>query len=204
VSLLLSSILAIQTEKGRIALVGCETDKPTSSGTATEITSLAQLVAKRLYDTLMPLNQNDRSPIRILVLYEKHEKYQEYEQLKRDILAVKHEIQVAEESQVKLKKGLFLNAHQNPTLMPLNQNDRSRGMSQKTETVKNHSRALKNPLINLNEEIQRLEELLKRKKFTSKKQSKHSDLAYCCHFRSVSYYIDTVFAIDIKVDFVAV
>jgi hypothetical protein len=35
-----------QTEQGRIALVGCETDKPTSSGTATEITSLAQLVAK--------------------------------------------------------------------------------------------------------------------------------------------------------------
>jgi hypothetical protein len=27
--------------------------------------------------------------------------------------------------------------------------------------------------------------------------------AYCCHFRSVSHYIDTVFAIDIKVDFVA-
>jgi hypothetical protein len=40
-----------QTEQGRIALVGCETDKPTSSGTAAEITSLAQLVAKRLYDS---------------------------------------------------------------------------------------------------------------------------------------------------------
>jgi hypothetical protein len=26
---------------------------------------------------------------------------------------------------------------------------------------------------------------------------------YCCHFRSVSHYIDTVFAIDIKADFVA-
>jgi hypothetical protein len=35
---------------------------------------------------------------------------------------------------------------------------------------------LKNPLINLNEEIQRLEELLKSKKFTSKKQSKHYEL----------------------------
>jgi hypothetical protein len=34
-----------------IALVGCETDKPTSSGTVAEITSLAQLVAKRLYDS---------------------------------------------------------------------------------------------------------------------------------------------------------
>jgi hypothetical protein len=32
---------------------------------------------KWLLATLMPLNQNDRSPIRILVLYEKHEKYQE-------------------------------------------------------------------------------------------------------------------------------
>jgi hypothetical protein len=32
-------------------LVGCETDKPSSSGTAAEITSLAQLVAKRLYDS---------------------------------------------------------------------------------------------------------------------------------------------------------
>jgi hypothetical protein len=32
---------------------------------------------------------------------------------------------------------------------------------------------LKNPLVNLNEEIQRLEELLKS---TSEKQSKHSDL----------------------------
>jgi hypothetical protein len=30
------------------------------------------------------------------------------------------------------------------------------GMSQKTETVKNHSEVLKNPLVNLNEEIQRL------------------------------------------------
>ncbi|VVH65268.1 hypothetical protein BSPLISOX_2435, partial [uncultured Gammaproteobacteria bacterium] len=40
-----------QTEQGRIALVGCETDKPSSSGTAAEITSLAQLVAKRLYDS---------------------------------------------------------------------------------------------------------------------------------------------------------
>jgi hypothetical protein len=40
-----------QTEQGRIALVGCETDKPTSSGTAAEITSLAQSVAKRLYDS---------------------------------------------------------------------------------------------------------------------------------------------------------
>ncbi|VVH55911.1 hypothetical protein BSPCLSOX_1186, partial [uncultured Gammaproteobacteria bacterium] len=47
------------------------------------------------------------------------------------------------------------------------------GMSQKTETVKSHSGVLKNPLINLNEEIQRLEELLKS---TSEKQSKHSDL----------------------------
>jgi hypothetical protein len=28
--------------------------------------------------------------------------------------------------------------------------------------------------------------------------------AYGCHFRSVSHYIDTVFAIDIKVNFVAV
>jgi hypothetical protein len=27
-----------QTEQGRIALVGCETDKPSSSGTAAEIT----------------------------------------------------------------------------------------------------------------------------------------------------------------------
>jgi hypothetical protein len=43
-------------------------------------------------------------------------------------------------------------------------------MSQKAETVKSHSGVLKNPLINLNEEIQRLEELLKRKKFISKKQ----------------------------------
>jgi hypothetical protein len=49
-------------------------------------------------------------------------------------------------------------------------------MSQKTETVKSHSGVLKNPLINLNEEIQRLEELLKSKKFTSKKQSKHYEL----------------------------
>jgi hypothetical protein len=40
-----------QTEQGRIALVGCETDKPSSSGTAAEITSLAQSVAKRLYDS---------------------------------------------------------------------------------------------------------------------------------------------------------
>ncbi|WP_139699172.1 C80 family cysteine peptidase, partial [bacterium endosymbiont of Bathymodiolus sp. 5 South] len=40
-----------QTDEGRIALVGCETDKPSSSGTAAEITSLAQLVAKRLYDS---------------------------------------------------------------------------------------------------------------------------------------------------------
>ncbi|VVH65482.1 hypothetical protein BSPLISOX_1238, partial [uncultured Gammaproteobacteria bacterium] len=47
------------------------------------------------------------------------------------------------------------------------------GMSQKTETVKNHSEVLKNPLVNLNEEIQRLEELLKS---TSEKQSKHSNL----------------------------
>jgi hypothetical protein len=31
--------------------VGCETDKPTSSGTAVKITSLAQLVAQRLYDS---------------------------------------------------------------------------------------------------------------------------------------------------------
>jgi hypothetical protein len=31
---------------------------------------------------------------------------------------------------------------------------------------------------------------------------KHKDYGY--HFRSVSHYIDTVFAIDIKVDFVAV
>jgi hypothetical protein len=46
-------------------------------------------------------------------------------------------------------------------------------MSQKAETVKSHSGVLKNPLINLNEEIQRLEELLKS---TSEKQSKHSDL----------------------------
>jgi hypothetical protein len=46
-------------------------------------------------------------------------------------------------------------------------------MSQKTETVKNHSEVLKNPLVNLNEEIQRLEELLKS---TSEKQSKHSNL----------------------------
>jgi hypothetical protein len=30
--------------------VGCETDKPSSSGTAAEITSLAQSVAQRLYD----------------------------------------------------------------------------------------------------------------------------------------------------------
>jgi hypothetical protein len=38
-----------QTEQGRIDLVGCETDKPTSSG---EVSSLAQLVAQRLYDGL--------------------------------------------------------------------------------------------------------------------------------------------------------
>jgi hypothetical protein len=31
-----------QTDEGRIALVGCETDKPSSSGTAAEITSLAR------------------------------------------------------------------------------------------------------------------------------------------------------------------
>jgi hypothetical protein len=75
---------------------------------------------------------------------------------------------------------LFLNAHQNPTLMPLVQNDRGpihflvlHEKSQKTETVKNHSEVLKNPLINLNEEIQRLEELIKS---TSEKQSKHSNL----------------------------
>jgi hypothetical protein len=34
-----------QTEQGRIALVGCETDKPTSSGTAAEITSKVDFVA---------------------------------------------------------------------------------------------------------------------------------------------------------------
>jgi hypothetical protein len=34
-------------------------------------------------------------------------------------------------------------------------------ITQKTETVKNYSEALKNPLINLNEEIQRLEGLVK-------------------------------------------
>jgi hypothetical protein len=39
-----------QTEQGRIALVGCETDKPTLSDTSAEITSLAQSVAQRLYD----------------------------------------------------------------------------------------------------------------------------------------------------------
>jgi hypothetical protein len=74
----------------------------TLSDTSAEITSLAQSVAQRLYDggngainaevtgrttqievnadgtKTMPLNQNDRSPIRILVLYEKHEKYQEW------------------------------------------------------------------------------------------------------------------------------
>jgi hypothetical protein len=33
------------------SLALCETDKPSSSGTAAEITSLAQSVAKRLYDS---------------------------------------------------------------------------------------------------------------------------------------------------------
>jgi hypothetical protein len=55
-----------QTEQGRIALVGCETDKPSSSGTAAAITSLAQ------NPTLIPLVQNNRSPIHFLVLHEKH------------------------------------------------------------------------------------------------------------------------------------
>jgi hypothetical protein len=36
----------------------------------------------------------------------------------------------------------------------------------KTETVKSHSEVLKNPLVNLNEEIQRLEELLNRQFLT--------------------------------------
>jgi hypothetical protein len=40
-----------QTEQGRISLVGCETDKPYSTSTTPAITSLAQLVAKRLYDS---------------------------------------------------------------------------------------------------------------------------------------------------------
>jgi hypothetical protein len=37
-------------------------------------------------------------------------------------------------------------------------------ITQKTETVKSHSEVLRNPLVNLNEEIQRLEELLMSKK----------------------------------------
>jgi hypothetical protein len=58
--------------------------------------------------------------------------------------------------------GLFLNAHQNSTCKTVYSWDTDKGgMSQKTETVKNHSEVLKNPLVNLNEEIQRLEELLK-------------------------------------------
>jgi hypothetical protein len=40
-----------QTAQGRIALVGCETDRPSSGGTSAAITSLAQSVAKRLYDS---------------------------------------------------------------------------------------------------------------------------------------------------------
>jgi hypothetical protein len=47
----LDFFIKIDPEQGRIALVGCETDKPSSSGTAAEIASLAQLVAKRLYDS---------------------------------------------------------------------------------------------------------------------------------------------------------
>ncbi|VVH51606.1 hypothetical protein BPUTSESOX_399, partial [uncultured Gammaproteobacteria bacterium] len=39
-----------QTDEGRIALVGCETDKPSLSGASAEITSLAQSVAQKLYD----------------------------------------------------------------------------------------------------------------------------------------------------------
>jgi ABC-type cobalamin/Fe3+-siderophores transport system ATPase subunit len=36
-----------QTEQGRIALVGCETDKPSPSGTSAEITSLTQSVGQK-------------------------------------------------------------------------------------------------------------------------------------------------------------
>jgi hypothetical protein len=63
--------------------------------------------------------------------------------------------------------GLFLNAHQNSTLMPLVQEDKyswhDGGIVSITESAKTTADNLKNPLINLNEEIQRLEELLKSK-----------------------------------------
>ncbi|VVH63126.1 hypothetical protein BSPWISOX_2656, partial [uncultured Gammaproteobacteria bacterium] len=45
-----------------------------------------------------------------------------------------------------------------------------------TKSAKTTADNLNNPLINLNEEIQRLEKLLKSKKFIFKKQSKHYDL----------------------------
>jgi hypothetical protein len=88
------------------ALVGCETDKPSSSGTAAAITSLAQLVAKRLYDS-----GNGT--------------------INAEVTGRTTQIEVSD-----MGSELFS--------------------------------------------------------------------AYGCHFRSVSHYIDTVFAIDIKVDFVAV
>ncbi|VVM18260.1 hypothetical protein BSPWISOXPB_239 [uncultured Gammaproteobacteria bacterium] len=129
-----------QTEQGRIALVGCETDKPSSSGTAAEITSLAQLVAKRLYDS-----GNGT--------------------INAEVTGRTTQIEVNADGTKTMLTGGTKTVYSWDT-------DKG-GMSQKTETVKSHSGVLKNPLINLNEEIQRLEELLKS---TSEKQSKHSDL----------------------------
>ncbi|CAC9629850.1 hypothetical protein, partial [uncultured Gammaproteobacteria bacterium] len=116
-----------QTEQGRIALVGCETDKPSSSGTSTEITSLAQLVAQRLYD-----GGNGT--------------------INAEVTGRTTQIEVNANGTKTMLTGGTKTVYSWDT-------DKG-GISQKTETVKNHSEALKNPLINLNEEIQRLEELL--------------------------------------------
>jgi hypothetical protein len=111
-----------QTEQGRIALVGCETDKPTSSGTAAAITSLAQSVAKRLYDS-----GNGT--------------------INAEVTGRTTQIEVNADGTKTMLTGGTKTVYSWDT-------DKGE-ITQKTETVKNYSEALKNPLINLNEEIQR-------------------------------------------------
>ncbi|WP_139699679.1 C80 family cysteine peptidase, partial [bacterium endosymbiont of Bathymodiolus sp. 5 South] len=116
-----------QTEQGRIALVGCETDKPSSSGTAAEITSLAQLVAKRLYDS-----GNGT--------------------INAEVTGRTTQIEVNADGTKTMLTGGTKTVYSWDT-------DKGE-ITQKTETVKNYSEALKNPLDDFDDHLPLMDEMM--------------------------------------------
>ncbi|VVH52687.1 hypothetical protein BPUTSESOX_354, partial [uncultured Gammaproteobacteria bacterium] len=138
-----------QTDEGRIALVGCETDRASVSGdTSFNPVSFTKLVAEKLYD-------NGKGSTNA------------------EVTGRTADIEVDANGRKVMRTG------GQKTVYSWDSEDNR--ITSETQNAKITTNVLTDPLNDLNEKIQRLEELLKHKKFESKKGADYDMLTKALH-----------------------